>query len=135
MYQTRQRKLLNDFLKSNTHKQFSINEIIENVCPDGKGKSTIYRLISQLCDSGTLIKMQGDDAKSVLYQYAGEGTECSSHFHLKCTDCGKLIHLDCNHIGEISEHILNEHKFTLDMKKTVLYGLCDDCSQKKGNIL
>ncbi len=131
MYQTKQKQLLLDFLKNNTQKQLSTNDITNAICPDGSGKSTIYRLISKFCDMGILIKLQGEDAKSVLYQYVGEGTECSSHFHLKCSECGTLVHLDCDHMGKISKHILKEHNFMLDMKKTVLYGICSDCSLKK----
>jgi len=132
MYQTKQKKQLIYFFKNNTKKPFSMNEIINSVCPDGKGKSTIYRIMSQLTNTGVLIKMQ-DDSKSVLYQYVGEGTDCSSHFHLKCSECGNLIHLDCDHINKISQHIFDEHNFILDMKKTVLYGICRNCSLKEEN--
>ena len=130
MYQTKQKKHLVEFLKNNISKQLSINEIISNVCPDGIGKSTIYRLISQMTKSGTLLKLRGEDAKSILYQYAGDGTQCSNHFHLKCENCGTLIHLDCDHIEKISKHINNEHHFTVNMKKSVLYGLCSSCNEK-----
>lgn len=129
MYQTKQKILLEKYLKDNAQKQFTINEIIESVCPDNKGKSTIYRLISNLTRSGTLIKLQGEDSKSILYQYIGEGTDCHSHFHLKCSMCGKLFHLDCEHIDEITKHISSEHNFNLDMMKTVLYGTCKECSE------
>ena len=130
MYQTKQKRQLIDFFKNNNRKPFLMNEIISAVCPDGKGKSTIYRIISQLTDAGELIKMQ-DDSKSILYQYVGEGTDCCSHFHLKCSECGNLIHLDCEHIDKISQHIFDEHDFILDMKKTVFYGICRDCSIRK----
>lgn len=130
MYQTKQKSLLIDFFKKNTKKQFSMNEIINAVCPDGKGKSTIYRIISQMTNSGTLIKMQNHSNETV-YQYVGEGTDCSSHFHLKCSQCSALIHLDCEHIDKISKHILDEHNFILDMKKTVFYGICKNCLSKE----
>ena len=131
MYQTKQKKLLIEYFKNNTKKQQSINEIIKAVCPDGSGKSTIYRLLSQLTSSGVLIKLHGEDSKSVLYQYVGEGTECASHYHLKCSECGSLVHLECEHIEKISKHIFDEHNFCLDMKKTVMYGICRSCSEKK----
>ena len=133
MYQTKQKRQLIDFFKNNAKKPISMNEIIDAVCPDKKGKSTVYRIISQLTDSGTLIKMQ-DDSKSVLYQYIGEGTDCSSHFHMKCSLCDTLLHLDCEHINKISEHILDEHNFILDTKKTVFYGICKECALKKGDL-
>ena len=131
MYQTKQKKILIEYFKNNTKKQHSINEIITSVCPEGSGKSTVYRLLSQLTSSGVLIKLHGKNSKSILYQYVGEGTECNSHFHLKCSECGSLVHLDCKHATEISKHIFDEHNFRLDMKKTVMYGICRSCSEKK----
>ncbi len=129
MYQTKQKKTLTDFLKNNTSRQFSINEIISAVCPDGSGKSTVYRQISKFVDDGTLLRMHGDDGKNIVYQYAGAEIKCSEHFHLKCTVCGELIHLNCDRFTEMSAHILTEHKFVLDTKKTVLYGVCSSCNK------
>ena len=128
MYNTKQKNHLLDFLKLNMSKQLSVNEIIDGVCSDGMtGKSTIYRQISKMVEDGTLLRMHGENSKNVIYQYMGEGTHCSEHFHLKCTECGKLIHLDCNHLENIGMHIEEEHQFIIDMKKTVLYGICDAC--------
>lgn len=129
MYKTKQKKQLVDFFKNNTSKQLSVNEIIMGICPDGTGKSTIYRLISQMVEQGILLRLRGDDGKSILYQYTGEGTSCSEHYHLKCTECGKLIHLDCDLFDKVGNHIKDEHQFIIDTKKTVLYGLCTDCSK------
>ena len=129
MYKTKQKKQLAEFFKNNTSKQLSVNEIVMGVCPNGTGKSTVYRLISKMVEDGLLIRLRGDDGKSILYQYAGEGTGCAEHFHLKCTECGKLIHLDCDLFDKVGNHIKEEHQFIIDTKKTVLYGLCTDCNK------
>lgn len=129
MYNTKQKKQLDDFFKNNTSKQLSVNEIVMGICPNGSGKSTVYRLISKMVEDGTLIRLRGDDGKSILYQYAGEETGCAEHFHLKCTECGKLIHLDCDLFDKVGNHIKDEHQFIIDTKKTVLYGLCTDCNR------
>lgn len=132
MYKTKQQQQLDDFFKKNMSSQFTINEIVSRLCPnDGLGKSTIYRRISGMVKKGTLLKLVGEDGKSTVYQYSGEGTNCAEHFHLKCTSCGKLIHLDCHHFEEIGKHISDEHNFTLDTKKTVLYGICSDCKKER----
>lgn len=129
MYNTKQKKQLADFFKNNTSKQLSVNEIVMGICPNGSGKSTVYRLISKMVEDGTLIRLRGDDGKSILYQYAGEETGCAEHFHLKCTECGKLIHLDCDLFDKVGNHIKDEHQFIIDTRKTVLYGLCTDCNR------
>lgn len=129
MYNTKQKSQLIDFFKSNMSRQLSINEIIDGVCRDGvSGKSTIYRQLSKMVDNGTLLRVYGEDSKSVLYQYVGKETHCDTHFHLKCTQCGKLIHLDCIQLDEIGTHIEKEHKFAIDKKKTVFYGVCGMCA-------
>lgn len=131
MYNTKQKSRLIDFFKKNASSQLSVNEIISGVCGDGDtGKSTIYRLISKMAEDGTLLRMHGEDSKSVLYQYVGEGTHCGEHFHLKCKECGRLIHLDCHHLENIGMHIAEEHKFIIDTKKTVFYGICENCTNK-----
>ena len=48
-------------------------------------------------------------------------------FHCKCEKCGKLIHLHCEELQEIQSHLLGEHGFQLDPRRTVLYGLCEGC--------
>ena len=127
MYKTKQKTILIDYFKKNISKQLSINEIISSICPDGSGKSTIYRRISKMVEDGELLRLHGDDGKSIVYQYTGDGMHCSDHFHLKCSQCGKLVHLDCEHLTRVSNHILAGHNFTLDTKKSVLYGLCSQC--------
>ena len=129
MYKTKQKKQLVEYFKNNTSKQLSVNEIVMGVCPNGSGKSTVYSLISKMVEDGSLIRLRGDDANSILFQYAGEETGCSEHFHLKCTECGKLIHLDCDLFDKVGNHIKDEHQFIIDTKKTILYGLCTDCNR------
>ena len=117
MYKTKQKTQLLDFFKNNTSKQFSINEIINEVCKnEGSGKSTVYRQIAKLVNDGEVLRLYGDDAKSVVYQYTGEGTKCDEHFHLKCTDCGRLIH--------------NEDALYEDGED---YPYCRDCFEKLNN--
>ncbi len=132
MYKTKQQRQLLDFFLKNISSQFTINEIVSQICPDdGAGKSTIYRRISKMVEDGTLMKLRGEDGKSTVYQYSGEGTDCGEHFHLKCTSCGKLIHLNCSQLDDIRTHISDDHDFTVDVKKTVLYGICSDCKKDK----
>ena len=66
MYNTKQKKQLADLFKNNTTKQLSVNEIVMGICPNGSGKSTVYRLISKMVEDGTLIRLRGDDGKSIL---------------------------------------------------------------------
>jgi Fur family ferric uptake transcriptional regulator len=50
---------------------------------------------------------------------------------MKCEQCGKLIHLNCDEINAFFEHVSEEHGFVLDPKRTVFYGICNECNSKE----
>ena len=118
MYKTIQYKSLCDFFERGTKEQYTSDEIIEAVCPGGAGKSTVYRQLARMTETGELRKFH--DGKRILYQYS----------HIS-PDCGRLIHLNCDRISEFASHMAADHGFTLDMRQTVLYGLCAQCSKKE----
>lgn len=125
-YKTKQSDFILEYLKENTDKQLSINQIADAI-GNYVGKSTIYRRISEMTNNGVIRRFRGNDGKSVVYQFVGEDHECDKHFHLKCMDCGKLIHLECWQMDEIAGHIGKKHGFSLDSTKCVLYGKCARC--------
>ena len=94
MYKTIQYKSLCDFFERGTKEQYTLDEIIEAVCPGGAGKSTVYRQLARMTETGELRKFH--DGKRILYQYSHISPDCGSHFHLKCISCGRLIHLNCD---------------------------------------
>ena len=130
-YNTKQHNLLMEFLRNNRDKTFSVKEITDSICTTHNiGKSTVYRLVAKLVDDGVLQRMNGDDGKSVVYRYTSEDSHCGSHFHLKCRQCGKFVHLECNIFNNVQQHIKTQHGFSIDSKKTVIYGTCSNCEQK-----
>ena len=129
-YNTKQKLILSEFLKSNRNRQFSINEIARAVSGEGIGKSTVYRNMSQLLRSGDIRRFSGRDGKQVLYQYVGNDHDCNGHFHLKCNECGLLLHVGCESVMGIRDHISAHHDFSVDIGNTVFYGLCGDCRRK-----
>lgn len=129
MYKTMQHQALLDFFRSGTKEQYSSEEIIDALCADGSlGKSTLYRQLSRMTEAGDLRRFH--EGKRVLYQYAHQHSGCDEHFHLKCQSCGRLIHLSCQQVSGLATHIASAHGFTLDLKQSVLYGLCEGCQRK-----
>ena len=64
------------------------------------------------------------------YQYCDgrhAGRDC---FLLKCERCGRIEHLDCSHLGELYAHLLSEHHFRINPRRTLFYGLCENCSRE-----
>lgn len=131
VYKTSQREILLDFLSAHPDKEFTIEQITDAICGDAIGKSTVYRIISRLCDDGDILRTRGAGGKKILYRYIDKVNECHAHFHLKCLGCGKLIHLDCDFMDELGKHIAGEHGFRLDPRSTVINGICAECENKE----
>lgn len=92
------------------------------------GEATVYRTLSKLASKGVLKRYTGDGS-GASYQL-NDSEECASHFHLKCERCGTLIHMDCTFMTDMKNHIEQSHSFCVDIGKTVIYGLCGECSNK-----
>ena len=82
VYKTSQRDLLLDFLRSHPDEEFSTDEITGALCGRAIGKSTVYRLISKLCEEGDILRTRGEDGKKILYRYIDKSNFCDEHFHL-----------------------------------------------------
>ncbi len=131
-YKTQQKEMLLQFLRKHPDTQFSVEQLsedMESLYPSSPGKSTIYRLIGNLVDDGTVKRFVKGNSRQFLYQIAG-GEECHCHLHLKCTECGKLLHMG----HELSERVLGsiqgESNFTVKIDSTTLFGCCNDCKIK-----
>lgn len=126
-YNTKQRDEIVDFFKSHRGKCFTAKELIKSG-ELSSGEATVYRTLSKLAAQGVLKRFTDGDAS--CYQI-NESEECSRHFHLKCEKCGKLIHMDCDFMAEMKRHIESSHNFYVDIGKTVIYGVCEECKGSK----
>lgn len=132
VYQTEQRKMLVDFLIKNSDKQYTIEQLIEEMNKDSvygcaPGKSTVYRLIQKLVSEGTVKRFVKDNSRHFVYQIVA-GESCHTHLHLKCTGCGRIIHMD-NAVSEnMLRQILTDSMFEVDKEQTVLFGRCSSCT-------
>lgn len=133
-YNTRQKQIILDCLKENSHRLLTCDEISDILKASGTpvGKATLYRFLDSLVLSGDARKLSDDSKKCAAYQLIDKEMDCHSHMHLKCTDCGKLIHLGCDFMSGVGEHILEHHQFRIDNSRTVIFGLCSACSEKGG---
>lgn len=129
-YKTKQRSAILEYLRANVGEHITADNIIEYFKINGNpiGKSTVYRYLDSLVQENVIRKYATSErGDSACYQYVEENNSCGTHFHMKCLKCGALIHLDCHEVEELSEHILKEHNFRLDVFKTILYGTCENC--------
>lgn len=126
-YRTRQRDTILELLKNNKDRQFTAEEICYELKKVGNkvGITTVYRYLDRLNSEGRL-QRYADGKESARYSYCEK--ECLEHFHLKCTSCGSLFCADCDFLNGLCSHISGDHGFTVDISKTVFYGVCEKCN-------
>ena len=130
IYQTSGRQRLGKFFAEHPDAQFSTEELCTVINGDAeKGKSTVYRHLTELCRAEVVQKVHSAKRNCYVYQYVGADCDCRSHFHGKCIRCGALEHLGCHDSIEFAEHLLREHGFAVDCGQSILYGFCKTCRQ------
>jgi Fur family ferric uptake transcriptional regulator len=129
-YKTKQKDAIIDFFAAHEGEHMTAADVVAYLRGAGAAvaASTVYRCLERLENEGVLRKYIIDETSAACWQYVREHEGCENHFHLKCTRCARLIHADCDFLEEMGEHIAAHHGFVVDGRKTVLYGLCADCS-------
>ena len=56
----------------------------------------------------------------------------SCGYVVKCERCGRIAHMCCDELPALYRHLAQEHGFTVDPNRTLLYGTCHDCAQTGG---
>lgn len=126
-YSTEQRKLLLAFLEQHPDRQFSVEEIVESLCSNANiSTSSVYRNINGMVEEGIVGRFPAKEGRGSLYQYIGNAA-CQAHIHMKCEQCGQLFHLDEETMSAIHASVGSVKGFTIDPKKTILYGSCENC--------
>ena len=127
-YQTRQKKAIEEAFRTVGAEHTTVAELTSVLAARGEnvGRTTVWRALERLVESGLARKYTAAQGESVCYQWVGE-SRCREHFHLKCNSCGKLIHMECSLMDSLARHVEEDHRFCVDPLKTVLYGLCEEC--------
>lgn len=132
-YNTKQREAVLLYLASVPGAHVSVNQIAKHLSDQGisVGVTTIYRHLDKLVEEGVAKKYILDGTKAACYQYVANGDAVPEYYHLKCENCGDLIHVECDYISALGQHFFDSHHFAIDPKKTIFYGQCSSCMQKK----
>lgn len=107
---------------------FTIEQICDSVAEGGSGRSTVYRLVSELVASGEVRRISDGRTRHCTYQYVG-GEDCRGHLHLKCKGCGRLIHLDEGTTADLERTLLAREGFSIDISELLL-GRCVECAAR-----
>jgi len=119
---TPQRRLILESIHDNVS-HVTAEEILKfvNARAPGVDKSTVYRTLDLLEQSGCVLKSEKDG--HFIYHHAEE----SHHHHLVCRSCGKSI--DCNEdiFSEVEDILMAQYGFKADFKHMMVSGLCREC--------
>ena len=119
---TPQRRLIADIIHS-ADGHLTAEDIIDHVQRKmpGVNKSTIYRTLELLEDSGCVVRSESDD--HFIYHHTEEG----HHHHLICKKCGKTISCDDKLFSRVEKSLSNKYGFQVSFRHMVINGLCDTC--------
>lgn len=129
-YNTAQRKILTEFLKSNPDRQFSAKEIYEGISNDSISLSAVYRNISAMESDGVINRFSKEGSREIRYQYVN-AEECKNCIHLTCVKCGNTFHMNSEETDKIIRSLKETDGFEINKSKTVLYGSCKECAEVK----
>jgi Fe2+ or Zn2+ uptake regulation protein len=123
MRKTHQREEILAFLRSK-RAHFNAVEIYDAVRSEIPNISlgTVYRNLGKLVEDGEIITVETDN-RSIYYDgYA------APHTHFVCKKCGMIYDFEEE---EQNFRSIKDQGFVIEKHRTVLYGECADCKQKK----
>ena len=128
-YNTKQKNAILACLEAQKTLSLTVDGVCAALTAAGEqiGRSTVYRRLEELCREGVISRFAPEEGRSVTYRFIGNGCGEHAHFHLICTDCGEIAHTHCHELEHLFAHLAGEHGFSIDAKKTVLYGKCAKC--------
>ena len=131
-YDTRQRKAIVDYIASLEGAHVTAAQIAEHFGQGDVaiGRTTIYRHLDKLVQSGQVRRYTTDGIAGACYQYVGDSESCNAHIHLKCDGCGGLFHSISDDLDDIQRYVSDKYAFQINNLKTVLYGECESCSKQ-----
>ena len=125
-YTTEKKRRIYELLSEGRDRAFTVDDICASVLEGEGGRSTVYRIISDMVKDGVVKKLTDEHTRHTTYQYFGGG--CHEHLHLKCKTCGRLTHLDHETSHLLEEKILGTAGFSLD-GGCIILGECKNCSE------
>lgn len=129
-YNTEQKKLLLEFLESNSDNSYTVDEIVEALCKragaKAPGRSTVYRLMTALVEEKRVRRFSGEGSRRFLYRIIADD-HCRTHLHLKCLQCGRILHLDRATSSALLDQVNKVKGFSVSEEETLLFGNCAEC--------
>ncbi len=131
-YKTKAREEIINYLKSHAEQRFTVKDIFEVVSKRSVGisRTTIYRNLDRLCETGELLRFKEPNQDSWYYQYSCGHDHCDEHMHAQCSVCGRIFHLEKPFAEAFGEELRSEYGLDIDTSQTIIVGKCGKCRKK-----
>lgn len=124
-YNTRQRETLLEYLQEHPDQELTVRQIADDLLSRQISTSAVYRNLAVLEEERLVRRGSRPGSREAVYQYVGS-ENCRNHLHLTCIRCGKTVHLRRG-ATELLISLAVREGYELDLSRTVLYGVCQDC--------
>lgn len=132
LYHTKTTELISQFIRENMERGFTAGELSSFLKENGVSvnKTTVYRNLDKMTESGKLIKHKSMLTDSFVYQNADDEGHCAEHIHFQCCKCGSVIHLSDEKTSEYLKSISEELGLQINLNLSSLNGICQKCRAK-----
>ena len=122
------RKKILQIFEDNESEHFSAEMIFEQLREMGEeiGLATVYRVLTQFEEAGLVERHNFEGGHAVYELDNGQ-----HHDHLICLNCGKIIEFVDEEIEKRQQELAEKYKFQCVDHSLTLFGLCEDCHDKK----
>ncbi|MCR5494119.1 MAG: transcriptional repressor [Treponema sp.] len=132
-YHTKTTDLISQFIQSKMEHGFTAGELSAFLKEHGVNvnKTTVYRNLDKMTESGKLIKHKSMLSEGFIYQSTEEEKHCAEHIHFQCCKCGSVIHLSDDKTSEYLKSISEELGLHINMNLSSLNGICQKCRNQE----
>lgn len=131
-YHTKTSDLISQFIATKIESGFTAGELAAFLKDKGVNvnKTTVYRNLDKMTESGKLIKHKSMVSEGFVYQSAEEEKHCAEHIHFHCCKCGSVIHLSDEKTSEYLKSISEALGLEINMNLSLLNGICQKCKSQ-----
>lgn len=128
-YHTKTSDLIAQFIQTKMDHGFTAAELSAFLKKNGVdvNKTTIYRNLDKMTESGKLAKRKSMVADGFVYQTAEEENHCAEHIHFQCSKCGSVIHLSDKKTERYLKSLSDDLGLQINLNLSSLNGLCQKC--------
>ncbi len=130
-YHTKTSDLISKFIQAKIERGFTAAELSAYLKENGVevNKTTVYRNLDKMTESGKLIKRKSMASDAFVYQTAEEDGHCAEHIHFQCCKCGSVIHLSDKKTSQYLNSISKELGLQINLSLSSLSGICPQCGK------